>query len=443
MAKQKSLFLCNQCSYQHPKWMGQCPECGAWGSLLEKKQQKSRSIINDAQSPQLLETVHPTENDRLKSGLTEFDRVMGGGLMLGSVVLLGGEPGIGKSTLLLQVADALASQHRVLYVSAEESASQIKSRANRLGLNQGFHLSTESRYEAVEQAIELIAPTLVVIDSIQTVGVETSESPVGSLSQIREITARVIQHCKPNMVTAILVGHITKDGSIAGPKSLEHMVDGVFYFEGDQHRDLRMIRAQKNRFGATGELGIWRMTENGLAEVDNPSVALLAYRPQTAPGSAVVPCIEGTRPILVEIQVLTSHSAYGTSRRLATGIDGNRLAMLIAVLEKCLGLQCAGLDVFANAVGGMRLREPAIDLGLALALVSSIRGQAIPDDLVAFGEVGLVGEVRSVRQSEARIRECRRLGFKRIVCPPQAGQDASDILEAGSIVEAVELAFLT
>lgn len=422
--------------------MGQCPECGSWGSLSEQRSlPKTAALGHVSAEPLSIQSLPSTGGQRIISGIAEFDRVMGGGLMEGSIILLGGEPGIGKSTILLQLADAMALQHRVLYVSAEESAPQLKLRSDRLNLRNSFQILVETRFEAIEQTANDMRPKLIIIDSVQTVAVMESDSPAGSLAQIREITTRMLQLCKPNNITAVLVGHITKDGSIAGPKSLEHMVDGVFYFEGDKMQDLRLIRAQKNRFGPTGELGIWRMTDMGLIEVKNPSAVLLAHRPLNAPGSAVVPCMEGTRPLLIELQVLASHSAYGTPRRLTTGLDSNRAAMLFAVLEKHLGLHCAGLDLFASVVGGISVREPALDLGLALALVSAIRGTPLPSDLVAFGEVGLVGELRAVRQTELRIKECRQLGFKRMICPQRDDLQGEDLRMARNVAEAVELAF--
>ncbi len=439
MAKQKTTYVCAQCSYQTAKWLGQCPECGSWESLNEQhKTSKKRANLEKLPETLAFQAITTTTGQRISCGIAEFDRVMGGGLMQGSMVLLGGEPGIGKSTILLQVANALARKYQVLYVSAEESAAQLKMRGNRLQLDQAFQVLVETRFEIIEEILLKRLPDVVIIDSVQTIGMMDVDNVVGSLSQIKEVTARLLQLCKPRNMTVVLVGHITKDGSIAGPKSLEHMVDGVFYFEGDTHMDLRLIRAQKNRFGPTGEMGIWRMTGKGLEEVENPSTVLLAHRPDNAPGSVVVPCIEGSRPLLIEIQVLTSQSAYGTSRRLTNGIDSNRLAMLMAVMEKHLGIHSAGLDVFANVVGGLNVREPALDLGIIMALVSSIRGQSLPTGLVCFGEVGLVGEVRAVRQADVRIKECRRLGFKHMLCPQDDKLEGKDIQNVSTVADAAE-----
>ena len=423
MAKTKTEYECQSCGYKSPKWLGQCPVCGTWESLLQttvdggkKRAQLEVKLVDYA-------GILPEQLKRFSSGFRELDRVLGGGFVPGSLLLVGGDPGIGKSTLMLQVADKLQRQGRsVLYVSGEESHAQIKMRGERLGIDGGgMKLMTETSYEALDQTLMTHAFDVLFIDSIQTVYTPQILSAPGSLSQIREITSKLLIHAKTREITTVLIGHITKDGHLAGPKSLEHMVDGVFYFEGDKYHRLRLLRSQKNRFGPAQELGIFQMEATGLKEVGNPSRILLDQRPRDCAGSVVVPCIEGTRPLMVEVQVLLSTSTYAAPRRVTMGIDGGRLALIMAVLEKKAGLQLQGLDVFVNLVGGISIQEPAIDLGLALAIYSSFRNLALDPSFAVFGELGLAGEVRSVSQADMRLKECGNLGFDKVICPPTQG----------------------
>ena len=421
--------------------MGQCPACGQWETLTE---QSSRAPLPaNAVEMARYGDIAPERLVRFASGFGELDRVLGGGFVPGSLVLLGGDPGIGKSTLMLQVAAAAhAAGKRVLYVSGEESHAQIKMRGERLGLTApGLMLLAETQLEAMEQAAGRSPLDLIFIDSIQTMYTSALPSGPGSVSQVREVTSRLLLMAKSKGVTIVLIGHITKDGQLAGPKTLEHMVDGVFYFEGDKYHQLRMIRSQKNRFGPAQELGIFRMTEAGLAEVANPSEVLLEQRPKSVAGSVVVPCIEGTRPIMIEIQVLLSTSTYASPRRVAMGVDGQRLALIMAVLEKKAGLQLQGLDVFVNVAGGLTVQEPAIDLGLGLAVYSAFRNLVLAPDTAVFGELGLAGEVRGVSQAAARLKECRSLGFARVICPRANASPHPDGMTTAGVdllVEALE-----
>lgn len=399
--------------------MGQCPNCHTWDSLSEVAQPLQNRPTR-VKPPEIMtfEAIAQEAMNRISTGSRELDRVLGGGLVPGCVLLIGGEPGIGKSTLLLQVADRLARQHRVLYVSGEESLAQIKLRGQRLRLSgRGLSLAAEVQYEAVEAACHAHQTEILVIDSVQSMRCGASNALPGSLSQVRDVATALMGFTKPKGITVLIVGHITKDGLLAGPKTLEHMVDGVFYFEGEKLQHLRLVRAQKNRFGPTGELGIFQMESDGLKEVANPSQVLLQQRPEATPGSVVVPCMEGTRPLLIEIQVLTSRSTYSSPRRLAMGLDNNRLALILAIVEKQAGLRLQDLDVFANVVGGIQAREPAIDLGLALAIYSSFRNLPLANDVAVLGELGLAGEVRSVPQLTQRINECASHGFHSVICP--------------------------
>ncbi len=419
MAKIKNHYLCGNCGYKTPKWMGQCPSCETWESLALTREAPARARVEGSAKVVSYGSIAPEKLVRFDSGFKELDRVLGGGFVPGSLLLLGGDPGIGKSTLMLQVAGALWSLgKKVLYVSGEESHAQIKMRGERLGLAaDNLLLMAETDYDAVESALEADRFDVVFIDSIQTMYTAAIPSGPGSVTQVREVTSRLLSLAKTRDITIILIGHITKEGHLAGPKTLEHMVDGVFYFEGDKYHRLRLVRSQKNRFGPAQELGIFRMATQGLLEVPNPSKVLLEQRPVSCSGSVVVPCMEGTRPLMIEVQVLLSTSTYASPRRVAMGVDGQRLALITAVLEKKAGLQLQGLDVFVNVVGGISIQEPAIDLGLALAIYSSFRNVSLSPDIAVFGELGLAGEVRSVNQAELRMKECANLSFTRVICP--------------------------
>ena len=420
--KQKTIYSCQQCGMQSPKWLGKCPDCGQWNSLVEEtvtvSKNKRAAAVTSNHRPQRLAEVTVTAEDRQRCGLAEFDRVLGGGVVHGSFTLIGGDPGIGKSTLLLQAAQRWAAAGPVLYVTAEESARQVKLRASRLGVTADeLYLLAENSLEAVLERARELSPAFLVVDSIQTVFTAALESAPGSVSQVRECAGRLMQLAKGEGVPSFIVGHVTKDGSIAGPRMLEHMVDTVLYFEGDAGHPFRILRAVKNRFGSTNEIGVFEMKDAGLLEVPNPSELFLAERPEGAAGSVVVPAIEGTRPILVELQALVSGAAYGNPRRTAMGIDGNRVSLLIAVLEKKVGYPLLAQDVFLNVAGGVRLNEPAIDLGVVAALASSHLNRPIPERTVLFGEVGLAGEVRAVSRPELRVKEAERLGFAKCILP--------------------------
>lgn len=443
MAKEKTSFKCNQCGYTALKWMGQCPTCQSWESFETITVLKTKRPLAQ---PKLvpLSDIEQEQTDRFSSGIGELDRVLGGGFVPGSLLLVGGEPGIGKSTLLLQVAcEVQKSGKPVLYLTGEESLAQIRLRGSRLELEDlSFNMLAETRFEALQQALEEHLFPFLIVDSIQTMHHSETGSSPGSVTQVREVTSRLMNLCKPLGITTILVGHITKDGQIAGPKVLEHMVDGVFYFEGDKFHNMRMLRAQKNRFGPSQELGMFQMTQTGLKEVKNPSSLLLEQRPPEAAGSVIFPCIEGTRPLTVEIQVLTSQTPFATPRRLAMGIDPNRLALILAVLEKKAGLQLHGLDVFVNIIGGFSLQEPALDLALAMAICSSFLNRPLDPSLAVFGELGLAGEVRSVSRAETRFKECFNLGFKYVICPKSNSKQSIkglDLIGVSTIAEVLDV----
>jgi len=448
MAKEKTIFKCNQCGYAAPKWMGQCPTCQEWETFEPTTTQPKRAVHTGKIDIRKLGEVEKENVSRFSSGMWELDRVLGGGFVPGSLLLVGGEPGIGKSTLLLQVAANVEAQGReVLYISGEESLAQIRLRSDRLGITEeNMSLLAETSLEALEQVLEAHPYPFIIIDSIQTMHHADIGSSPGSVTQVREVTARLMTICKPKGITAILVGHITKDGMIAGPKILEHMVDGVFYFEGDKFHNMRLLRAQKNRFGPAQELGMFQMTAKGLVEVDNPSYLLLEQRPNEAAGSVIIPCIEGTRPLMVEIQVLTSQSPFAAPRRLSMGVDPNRLALILAVLEKKAGLQIQGLDVFVNIIGGFSIQEPALDLALALAIYSAFTNKAMDPELAVFGELGLSGEIRSVSHGLLRFKECMNLGFKHVICPTGNGAvkvKGLEIFGVATLNEALELVSAT
>jgi len=419
--KAKTLYTCQQCGYRSPKWLGRCPDCNQWNTLAEEAAPaviRRGRAVPAASSPQRLHEVSGSDEERWRCGISEFDQVLGGGLVAGSFVLLGGDPGIGKSTLLLQAVDRWAAAGPVLYVTGEESARQVKLRADRLGVrSKELFLLAETSLEAVLERTREMRPRLLVIDSIQTIFTAALESAPGSVSQVRECAGQLMHLAKGEGIPTFIVGHVTKEGAIAGPRMLEHMVDTVLYFEGDPGHPYRILRAVKNRFGSTNEIGVFQMKESGLAEVRNPSELFLSERPEDAPGSAVVPAMEGSRPILVELQALVSGSSFGTPRRTTMGIDHNRASLLVAVLEKKVGLSLLNQDIFLNVAGGVRLAEPAADLGALAALASSHLDRAIAPRTALFGEVGLAGEVRAVSHPELRVKEAARLGFDRCLLP--------------------------
>ena len=413
------MFSCGQCGYESRKWLGRCPDCGQWDSLSEQRRVVTGSLRENIPAPQPLSGASGSDQDRLITGIGELDRVLGGGIVPGAMVLIGGDPGIGKSTLILQLLAALADgQRKVLYVTGEESARQVRMRADRLQINEeGIFLATENCVESIVSMVAEMSPALLAVDSIQTMFTEDVGSAPGSVTQVRESTARLLAMAKSSDLPVLLVGHVTKDGAIAGPRVLEHMVDTVLYFEGDRGQVFRILRTVKNRFGSTNEIGVFEMKEIGLSEVDNPSALFLAERPVNVPGSVVMPSVEGTRPILVEVQALVSPSSLGTARRTAIGADPQRLALLTAVLEKKLGVTLFDHDIFLNIAGGIRIDEPALDLGVVVALLSSLFEKVVEPTTVVCGEVGLAGEIRAVGQMEMRLREAERLGFKTFLMP--------------------------
>ncbi|HJJ04200.1 MAG TPA: DNA repair protein RadA [Clostridiaceae bacterium] len=421
MAKPSTVFVCSNCGNESSKWFGRCPACNEWNTCYEEKinlKSSGKSASKKTATTVKLDDVKKQDIVRTKTGFDELDRVLGGGLVKGSLTLLGGEPGIGKSTLILQICDKIKGEGQVLYVSGEESAQQIKIRADRLGIkNNDIVFLGETDIDVIEDAILKTNPKLVIIDSIQTMYSDEITSGPGSVSQVREITARIMKMCKQEEITTIIIGHVTKDGNIAGPRVLEHMVDTVLYLEGERYFAYRILRGVKNRFGSTNEIGMFEMNDIGMCEIDNPSSVLLSEKNENVAGSIVVASIEGTRPILVELQALTATSVFGMPRRTANGIDYNRLTLLIAVLEKRTGLPLGNQDVYLNIVGGIKINEPALDLGIILAVSSSFKNIPIPNDVISIGEVGLTGEVRSVNQIEKRIKEAEKLGFKKCIIP--------------------------
>ncbi len=425
MAKAKTVFVCSNCGYESAKWLGKCPACNEWNSFYEEKVASSSGNASSSNKsnkekavPRKLKEVEGIETARTSTGIGELDRVLGGGLVKGSLVLVGGEPGIGKSTLILQLCDKVKGEGKVLYVSGEESAEQVKIRADRLNINNDdLMFLGETNIDSIEDAIISINPKLVIIDSIQTMYSEEITSAAGTVSQVREITARIMRMCKDNGITTIIIGHVTKDGNIAGPRVLEHMVDTVLYLEGERYFSYRILRGVKNRFGSTNEVGMFEMKNEGMVEITNPSSILISERNDNPAGSVIVASMEGTRPLLIELQALTTPSVFGIPKRTANGIDYNRLAVLIAVIEKRAGIGLGTQDVYLNVVSGIRIAEPAVDLGVVLACVSSYKNVSIPQDVVAIGEVGLTGEVRAVNMIEKRLREAERLGFKKCIIP--------------------------
>lgn len=423
MAKGKSsVFFCQSCGYESTKWMGQCPACKEWNTMVEEVIDKKITVthkqITELQVSKLND-VQSSSEERLDTHIKELNRVLGGGIVPGSLILVGGDPGIGKSTLLLQTCRSLSDQHTsVLYISGEESLQQIKMRADRIGtFSDDMMLLCETNLDLIQGVIEERRPQVVVVDSIQTMFRENVNSAPGSVSQVREATSVLMRLAKERGIAIFVVGHVTKEGTVAGPRVLEHMVDTVLYFEGDRYAAYRILRAVKNRFGSTNEIGVFEMCQTGLREVPNPSEYMLDGKPQNASGSIVVCTMEGTRPLLVEIQALVCHSAFGMPRRTAAGVDYNRVNLLMAVLEKTVGVKLADQDAYINIAGGMKISEPAVDLGLVLSIISSFRNRPIAEDVICFGEVGLSGEVRSVNMVEQRIAEARKLGFKQCILP--------------------------
>jgi DNA repair protein RadA/Sms len=456
----RSVFVCQECGAQAQKWMGRCADCGAWNSLVEERLPEAPATAAAGASQRYLGAraggtarlyadIEIASLPRLPSGIDEFDRVLGGGIVPGSLVLLGGEPGIGKSTLLLQAAAEFArTVGPVLYSSGEESEHQIKLRGERLGVGRApLYLLAETCLERILEEVARLKPALLIVDSIQTVFSLKLQSAPGSIGQVREAATQLLFAAKGQNVPTFLVGHVTKEGSLAGPKALEHVVDTVLYFEGEHHHAHRIVRAVKNRFGAVSELGVFEMTGTGLRPVPNPSKLFLAERPVTTPGSAVVCCIEGSRPILVEVQALVSTSTYGNARRMAIGIDQNRLSLLLAVLEKRAGLNLVGEDVFVNVAGGLAVDEPAVDLGLIAAIGSSARNRPVRAHTAVFGEVGLAGEVRGITQAARRVREAAQMGFSRCILPlgnldaPDTGADGCELVGVSNLDEALDAFF--
>jgi len=424
MKAPKSVFVCSECEYKSAKWLGKCPNCGAWNTFSEEEvavaqpPKNPRAVNRDPSHAVSFAELEVPDYIRSSTGMSELDRVLGGGIVAGSVVLLSGEPGIGKSTLLMQISDALGEGRRVLYVSGEESGGQLKLRAKRLGIGgKNLHILTETNVDTILSEADKLKPEIIIADSIQTMYNPDSSSTAGSVTQVRECAFAFIDKAKRYGISVILVGHVNKEGGIAGPKVLEHMVDAVLYFEGERQQSYRIIRAIKNRYGSTNEIGVFEMTDKGLLEVPNPSEMLLAGRPKNVSGNCAVCTLEGTRPIIAEIQALVTQTPYPAPRRNSSGLEYNRMCLLLAVLEKRLGLRFSSCDVYTNVIGGLHLDEPASDLGTALALISSLTDKIVPDELIAVGELGLSGECRAVSNLEQRVREASRLGFTKAVVP--------------------------
>ncbi len=454
--KIKTVFFCQSCGYESSKWMGQCPGCREWNTFVEETvkpaAKASKGITSSGASleesrPRSLSEIVMTDEERADTHINELNRVLGGGLVRGSLILVGGDPGIGKSTLLLQVAGNLSGDNKsVLYISGEESLRQIKLRANRIGnFSESLKFLSETNLANIEDAINRAKPEVVIIDSIQTMYNEAVSSAPGSVSQVREATALLLKIAKSMNISIFIVGHVTKEGQVAGPRVLEHMVDTVLYFEGDRHASYRILRAVKNRFGSTNEIGVFEMQERGLIEVTNPSEFMLDGRPENASGSIVTCSVEGTRPILIEVQALVCHTNFGFPRRQANGTDYNRVNLLMAVLEKRIGLQLGDFDAYVNLAGGMKIAEPSLDLGICLAIISSFKNKPISDDVIAFGEVGLSGEVRAVNMAESRAMEAAKLGFKTCIVPKalesklKKGCKGIEIIGVSSVVDAMNL----
>lgn len=425
MAKLKTKWICQNCGYETAKYLGKCPDCGQWNTLVEEvfesisPSQAAKTVLNDT-IPCLINDIEIDRSIRFKTGIEEFDRVLGGGLVQGSIVLLAGDPGIGKSTILLQTGKAICKDGRTaLYVSAEESASQVKLRAQRLGVqSNSLYIYSQTNFEAIKRQIDEIKPQILIIDSIQAVYTDSVTSSPGSVSQIRECTNILMDIAKNKNITVVVIGHVTKEGNIAGPKVLEHMVDTVIYFEGDRYKSYRLLRCMKNRFGTTNEVGVFNMCDDGLHEISNPSELFLNERTQNnTPGSVIIATNEGTRPLLIEIQALVGTTSYPSPRRVSNGIDYNRLLQILAVLEKRIGLNLSKQDVYVNVIGGLEIDEPAADLGVALAVATCARDVCVSPDTVIVGEIGLSGEIRAINNLDKRIKESEKLGFKKIIVP--------------------------
>jgi DNA repair protein RadA/Sms len=454
MAKVKTHFVCQSCGYQAPKWLGRCPGCQEWNTFVEERVIEEKAPERDLLGfesgavPTPITEIVGEEKGRIQIGIGEFDRVLGGGVVFGSVILVGGDPGIGKSTLLLQMMNRLSLKgKKVLYISGEESLQQTKMRADRLGLSSGhLFVVAETSLEKILQDIQTLRPSTVVVDSVQTVYNSDLPSTPGSISQVREVSSRLLYLAKHLSIPIFLVGHVTKEGFIAGPKVLEHMVDTVLYIEGETTHAFRILRAVKNRFGSTNEIGVFEMKDSGLVEVVSPSEFFLSERTQPASGSVVVPSLEGSRPILIELQALVVPTAFGMPRRTAEGVDVNRVSLLVAVMEKRLGIHLNNQDIFVNIAGGMRVEEPAADLGVIAAIASNFKDKVVDPEMAVFGEVGLGGEVRGVSQSEVRVKEASRLGFKRCLMPRQnqekmKGTKGIDLIGVNSVQEVVKALF--
>ncbi len=449
MAKTKTIFFCTDCGTETPKWMGRCPGCGAFNTMqehIEKPVPAGKVRVGAARKPRPIRDLDSGDEIRFSTGMGELDRVLGGGAVAGSLVLVGGAPGIGKSTLLLQICDVLCADHRVLYISGEESERQLKLRAQRLGVQpEALLILSETQLSDIIEVVDDAKPDILIVDSIQTLYSDANESAPGSVSQVKDCTMALMQLSKQQGITVFVVGHINKDGNIAGPKVLEHMVDCVLYFEGDPNSSYRLLRAAKNRFGSTNEIGVFEMGDTGLAEVPNPSQMLLEGRPEGAPGTCVACVMEGTRPVLAEVQALVSKTSFNVPRRTADGFDFNRAALLLAVAEKRAGLKLSMFDAYINVIGGLRLDEPGADLPIVLALASSYRDSAIADDLVAIGEVGLTGEIRNVSNLSQRLSEVARLGFRKCIIPKNAPEKLEipaglTVYRVRNIREAIEIA---
>lgn len=439
MKSPKKVFVCAECDYQAPKWLGRCPECGSWNSFCEEiYREKSVSAFDNSAVKKevavLFEKTQAFECDRRCSGIGELDRVLGGGLVVGSVILLSGEPGIGKSTLLMQLCGKLADKEKVMYVSGEESKGQLRIRADRLGVSpKQLYVLTDTDVDTVLSEYAEVSPSVLIIDSIQTMKCERASGVSGSISQVRECASLIMDRAKNDGVSVILVGHVNKEGGIAGPKVLEHMVDAVLYFEGERFQSHRIIRAIKNRYGSTNEIGVFEMTDSGLCEVTNPSEMLLSGRPDGVSGSCAVCVMEGTRPIIAEVQALVVQSCYPSPKRTADGLDYNRLCLLLAVLEKRLGIKLSACDVYIKVIGGLKIDEPAVDAAVALAVMSCVKNIPVPKDLIVMGEIGLSGELRSVSSAKQRAAEACRLGFSKIALPKR-GKNADIILEGATVI---------
>jgi len=457
MAKNRTMFVCRECGYESSGWLGKCPSCLQWNTFDETRIDPApgtgalhaarSAFLKTVPVPVAVNDISTDAEERVSTGIGEMDRVLGGGMVRGSLILVGGDPGIGKSTLLLQICETLKSGDKILYISGEESVRQIKMRAERLGVKRReLLLVSTTGLEEISSLIESVKPGLVIIDSIQTMQSENITSVPGSVSQVREVTSALVRIAKSMDITIIIVGHVTKEGAIAGPRVLEHMVDTVLYFEGERHLSFRILRAVKNRFGSTNEIGIFEMRDSGLAGIDNPSALMIAGRPSDVPGSVIVSSLEGTRPMLIEVQALVCASNFGLPRRMATGLDQNRVNMLMAVLEKRTGMQLYNYDAYVNVIGGIKIEEPACDLGIAAAIASSFRNIPVNPGLVFIGEIGLAGEVRAVNSIEKRINEAARIGFKGCIIPRDNMKNLLlkekkdfDILTVSTVTDMLEL----